>query len=116
MCLTYGLAKSTQEAQEGIRVSDRRRRCGWACSAGRLNRAQDMPGIEQLIIPAATGESPADRDFLNERSLERVRSPTAHCRSSLRRTTLEIVVSWTRAGAAELNRSPRVPLGGRTDQ
>jgi hypothetical protein len=24
MCLTYGLAKNTQEAQEGLRVSDRR--------------------------------------------------------------------------------------------
>jgi len=31
---------------------------------GRLNRDEDMPGIEHSVIPAATGESPADGDFL----------------------------------------------------
>ena len=57
-------AKSTQEAQKAIRVSDRRLAArldmfGW------LNRDEDIPGIEQSVIPAATGESPADGDFLN---------------------------------------------------
>lgn len=32
---------------------------------GRLNRHEDIPGIEHSVIPAATGESPADGDFLN---------------------------------------------------
>ena len=66
MGLTYGLAKSTQEAQEGIRVPDRRLMVRRDMSGRPLNRDQDMPGIEQLVIPAATGESPADRDFLNK--------------------------------------------------
>jgi hypothetical protein len=56
-------AKSTQEAQRAIRVSDR-----WLAARldtfGRLNRNEDMPGIEQSVIPAATGENPADGDFL----------------------------------------------------
>jgi hypothetical protein len=57
-------AKSTQEAQEGHPVSDRRL-AARPDMFGRLNRDEDMPGIEQSVIPAATGESPADGDFLN---------------------------------------------------
>jgi hypothetical protein len=57
-------AKSTQEAQRAIRVSDRRL-AARLDMFGRLNRDEDMPGIEQSVIPAATGESPADGDFLN---------------------------------------------------
>jgi hypothetical protein len=33
---------------------------------GRLNRDEEMPGIEQSVIPAATGGSPADGDFLHK--------------------------------------------------
>jgi hypothetical protein len=33
---------------------------------GGLNRDEDMPRIEQSVIPAATGESPADGDFLQK--------------------------------------------------
>jgi hypothetical protein len=39
---------------------------------GRLNRDEEMPGIEQSVIPAATGESPADGDFLYKADLARV--------------------------------------------
>ena len=39
---------------------------------GRLNRDEDMPRIEQSVIPAATGESPADGDFFHEADLARV--------------------------------------------
>ena len=66
MGLTYELAKSTQEAQEGIRVPDGRLTVRRDMSGRPLNRDRDMPGIEQLVIAAATGESPADRDFVNK--------------------------------------------------
>jgi len=64
MCLTYGQRRALRKLKRAIRVSDRRLAArldmfGW------LNRDEDMPGIEQSVIPAATGESPADGDFLN---------------------------------------------------
>ena len=48
-----------------VRVSDRRL-AARLDMFGRLNRDEDMPGIEQSVIPAATGESPADGDFLQK--------------------------------------------------
>ena len=57
-------AKSTQEAQEG-HPGLGSPAGAWLEMFGRLKLADDMPGIEQSVIPAATGESPADGDFLN---------------------------------------------------
>ena len=64
MCLAYGQRKATRKLTRAIRVSDRRLATRLDMF-GRLNRDQDMPGIEQSVVPAATGESPADGDFLN---------------------------------------------------
>ena len=58
MCLTYGQRRALRKLKRAIRVSDPQQ-------AARLNRDADMPGVEQSVIPAATGESPADGDFLN---------------------------------------------------
>jgi hypothetical protein len=64
MCLTCGQRRALRKLKRAIRVSHRRLAArldmlGW------LNRDEDMPGIEQSVIPVATGESPADGDFLN---------------------------------------------------
>ena len=63
MCLTYGQRKALRKLKRAIRVSDRRL-AARLDTFGRLNRNEDMPGIEQSVIPAATGENPADGDFL----------------------------------------------------
>ena len=64
MCLTYGQRRALRKLKRAIRVSDRRL-AARLDMFGRLNRDEDMPGIEQSVIPAATVESPADGDFLN---------------------------------------------------
>ena len=65
MCLTYGQRITLRKLKRAMRVSDRRLTArldmfGW------LNCDEDMPGIEQSVVPAATGESPADGDFLQK--------------------------------------------------
>ncbi len=64
MCLTYGQRRALRKLKRAIRVADHRL-AARLDTFGRLNRDEDMPGIEQSVIPAATGESPADGDFLN---------------------------------------------------
>ena len=71
MCLTYGQRRALRKLKRAIRVSDRRL-AARLDMFGRLNRDEDMPGIEQSVIPAATGESPADGDFLHKADLARV--------------------------------------------
>lgn len=63
MCLTYGERRPLWKLKRAIGVSDRRL-AARLDMFGRLNRGEDMTGIEQSVIPAATGESPADGDFL----------------------------------------------------
>ena len=63
MCLTYGERRPLRKLKRAIGVSDRRL-AARLDMFGRLNRGEDTPGIEQPLIPAATGESPADGDFL----------------------------------------------------
>ena len=65
MCLTYGQRRALRKLKRAIRVSDRRL-AARLDMFGRLNRDEDVPGIEQSVIPAATGESPADGDFLQK--------------------------------------------------
>ena len=65
MCLTSGQRRALRKLKRAIRVSDRRL-AARLDMFGRLNRDEDMPGIEQSVIPPATGESPADGDFLQK--------------------------------------------------
>ena len=68
MCLTYGQRRALRKLKRAIRVSDPRL-AARLDMLGRLNRDEDIPGIEQSVIPAATGKSPADGDFLQNESL-----------------------------------------------
>jgi hypothetical protein len=87
MCLTYGQRRALRKLKRAIRVSDH-----WLAARldmlGWLNRDEDMPGIEQSVIPAADqhGSSPGHRDpyaCRAGRSLERRRR--AHRRRACRR-------------------------------
>ncbi len=64
MRLTHGQPRALRKLKRAIQVADPRLPARLD-TFGRLNRDEDIPDIEQSVIPAVTGESPADGDFLN---------------------------------------------------
>src|ERR1700733_9115222 len=88
MCLTYGRRRALRKLKMAIRVSDRRL-AARLDMFGRLNREEAMPGIEQSVIPAATGERTVRARTWSARDprpasrpARRLPASTARCRSA----------------------------------
>lgn len=62
MCLTYGQRRAPRKLKRAIRVSDPRL-AARLDMFGRLNRDEDMPGIEQSVIPGGDRRESSRRRF-----------------------------------------------------